>query len=227
MRARLGWEDDAFVCLHAGNMGGKQGLEHVIEAARFAQAAGERIVFAFMGDGNARPALQRLAARYGLRNVRFLPLAAEADVPLIIAAADALLVHQRASVVEMALPSKLTAYFASGVPVIAAAATGSETWREVVRSSGGIVCAPEDPAALLASIRRLAHDPGIRAYVSECALHWARTELSQERALRAYEQFVASVLAAGGVSFKLRVPGFKKQMASGTGNAKDGSEWVA
>ena len=37
MRAELGWPDDAMVCLHAGNMGYKQGLENVIEAARLAQ----------------------------------------------------------------------------------------------------------------------------------------------------------------------------------------------
>ena len=48
MRGELGWPDDRVVCLHAGNMGYKQGLENVIEAARLAQQAGGSMLFVLM-----------------------------------------------------------------------------------------------------------------------------------------------------------------------------------
>ena len=144
MRAELGWPDDAVVCLHAGNMGYKQGLDNVVEAARLAQRAapGARspLLFVLMGDGNQRNSIARLAAKYALTNVRILPLQPAETFASVLAAADILLINQRGSVDDMSLPSKLTSYFASGRPVVAAAAAHSETARELAlerRRTGG------------------------------------------------------------------------------------------
>ena len=196
VRATLGWADDRIVCLHAGNMGAKQGLEHVVEAARLAIGRDPRLLFVLMGDGGQRPALEALAA--GLPNVRFLPLQPASAVADVLAAADVLLVNQRGSVRDMALPSKLTSYFAAGRPVVAAVAPGSETAHEVEWSGGGIVCPPDDPGALLEAICRVAGDPGLAAHLAKSAQAFARDTLSREAALRGYEQLVAAVLAEHG-----------------------------
>jgi glycosyltransferase involved in cell wall biosynthesis len=196
MRAWLGLPGSALVCLHAGNMGHKQGLENVIECARLAAATAPSMLFAFVGDGNQRARLEALAERHRLTNVRFLPLQPEQVFPSVLAAADILLVNQRGSVAEMALPSKLTSYYAAGRPVVAAVAAGSETAREIAWSSGGIVAAPDNPAALLAALLRVANDAGLRAHLAESAGRWAATVLSEDAALRSYEQLLASVLAA-------------------------------
>ena len=74
-------------------------------------------------------------------------------------ASDVLLVNQRASVTNMSLPSKLTSYFASGRPVIAAASADSETASEIEASGAGIVVPPADPAALRGAILALKNDP--------------------------------------------------------------------
>jgi glycosyltransferase involved in cell wall biosynthesis len=198
MRAWLGWPEDAFVCLHAGNMGHKQGLENVIECARIAAAKDARLLFALMGDGNQRGALEALAARYALPNLRFLPLQGADIYASVLRAADVLLVNQRAAVRDMSLPSKLTSYFAAGRPMVAAAAGDSETAREVSDSSGGFVAAPDDPRALLAAIERVAADAGLAAYLGKRGQAWAREVLSEAAALRSYEQLLAAVLNAGG-----------------------------
>ena len=65
-----------------------------------------------MGDGNQRAHLRELAG--GLPNLDFLPPADDADFPDVLAAADVLAVTQRASVLDMSVPSKLTSYFAAG-----------------------------------------------------------------------------------------------------------------
>lgn len=193
VRSELGWASGRVVCLHAGNMGAKQGLEHVIDAARLAAIEAPALLFVLMGDGGQRPALEARAA--GLPNVRFLALQPAQAVGDVLAAADVLLVNQRGSVRDMALPSKLTAYFAAGRPVVAAVAAGSETATETEWSGGGIVCAPDDPRALLAAIQRVAMDPGLAAHLAESGRAYARDVLSREAALRGYEQLLAAVLA--------------------------------
>ncbi|MEU2718540.1 glycosyltransferase [Streptomyces sp. NPDC007205] len=152
-RARLGWQEDRTVVLHAGNMGLKQGLEVLVEAAR--QAPEVQVVL--MGEGNQREALRALGA--GLSNLSFLPPAEEADFPDVLAAADVLVVTQRASVLDMSVPSKLTSYFAAGRPVVASVAGGGGTAHEVHRSQAGIVVPPEDVAAVLTAVRNLADNP--------------------------------------------------------------------
>jgi colanic acid biosynthesis glycosyl transferase WcaI len=196
MREWLGLPQEATVCLHAGSMGWKQGLENVIACARLAETSAPQIVFAFVGDGNQRSSLEAMARRHGLTNVRFLPLQPEQLFPSVLAAADVLLINQRGSVTDMSLPSKLTSYFASGRPVVAAAAKSSETAREVSWSSGGLVVAPDDPGALLEALLRLENDPGLRAHLVDSARTWAADVLSEEAALRSYEQLVAAVLAS-------------------------------
>ncbi len=197
MRAELGWRDDAVVCLHAGNMGYKQGLENVVEAARLAQRARSPLLFALMGDGNQRNAIARLVAKYALTNVRIVPLQPAETFASVLAAADMLLINQRGSVDDMSLPSKLTSYFASGRPVVAAAAAHSETARELAWSGGGLVVHPDDPAELLEALVRVSNDPGLRAHMAQSAWKWSAERLTEEAALRGYEQMLASVLAAG------------------------------
>jgi glycosyltransferase involved in cell wall biosynthesis len=197
VRAQLDWPEVAVVCLHAGNMGYKQGLESVVEAARLSQQARSPLLFVLIGDGNQRTALARLAAKYALTNVRFLPLQPAATFSSVLAAADILLVNQRGSVDDMSLPSKLTSYVASGRPIVVAAAAHSETAREVSWSSSGLVVRPDDPRALIDGLVRVAGDAGLRVHMAESARTWAAGTLSEEVALRGYEQLLASVLASG------------------------------
>ena len=51
-RRRFGWPDDRKVVLHAGNMGLKQGLEQVVDAARLAAARDEPVRFVLAGGGS-------------------------------------------------------------------------------------------------------------------------------------------------------------------------------
>ncbi len=152
-RARLGWPEDRTVVLHSGNMGLKQGLEVLVDTARH----DPELLVVLMGDGNQRAHLRTLAA--GLPNVEFLPPAEEADFPDVLAAADVLAVTQRASVLDMSVPSKLTSYFVAGRPVVASVAAGGGTAEEVRRSGAGRVVPPEDPAELAGAVHALAADP--------------------------------------------------------------------
>ena len=159
VRSQFDWPEDAIVCLHAGNMGSKQGLSNIIECARLTVQDDPRYLFVLMGDGNQRPLLIDLAERYRLPNVRFLPIQPAERFSCVLAAADLLLVNQRASVINMSLPSRLTSYFSSGRPVVAAVASESETASEIRSNDTGVLVPPDRPELLLQALRDLVADP--------------------------------------------------------------------
>lgn len=160
VRRRLGWGDDEVVALHAGNMGLKQGLDSVIEAARLAAIHAPHVRFVLMGDGSQRRVLEERGA--DVPAITFLPPTSERYFPEVLAAADVLLVTERASAIDMSLPSKLTSYFLAGVPVLAAVPGGGGTAHEVSCSGAGAVVAPDDANALLAGVLTLAQDDAQR-----------------------------------------------------------------
>ena len=192
-RARLGWED-RFVAIHTGSMGFKQGLEHVIAAAELARDRPE-LLFVLQGDGNQRASLEAETRRLGLENVSFLPLASEAEFPAILRAADAALLNQRPSVLNMSLPAKLASYFAAELPVVAAVAAGDETAREVELAGGGVVVRPGKPQDLVAALERLRTDPERAAALGRAGAEYAEHFLTLEAAVAEFERFLQCCLA--------------------------------
>ncbi|MFE6664621.1 glycosyltransferase [Streptomyces sp. NPDC057697] len=188
-RARLGWSEGTPVVLHSGNMGLKQGLEVLVDAARL--APGIRVVL--MGDGNQREALLERAA--GLRNLDILPPAGADEFTDVLAAADVLAVTQRASVLDMSVPSKLTSYFVSGRPVVASVAEGGGTAQEVQRSGAGLLVAPEDPAALLSAVRKLVEAPAGADALGANGPQYVARHLSREAGLARFDALLTEVLA--------------------------------
>jgi colanic acid biosynthesis glycosyl transferase WcaI len=183
-RARLGWRPDETIVLHTGNMGLKQDLENVIAAARLADERGTNDVrFVLMGDGSQRKALQRAAE--GIRAVEFLPLAPSEEYADILAAADILLVNERASSVDMSLPSKLTSYLRAGRPVISASPAAGGTAAEVKRSGGGLVVEPGQPHLLLDTVEMLTADPKSANLMGRLGRSYAVENLDARRALMA------------------------------------------
>jgi colanic acid biosynthesis glycosyl transferase WcaI len=195
-RARFGWGDNEFICLHGGNMGQKQGLDNLLDTAELLHDGELRI--ALVGDGNDRPRLETEAHRRTLSNVEFIGLQEPGKWEAALQAADVLLVNQRASVTDMSLPSKLTSYFAAGRPVIAAASLESETAEEMEAAGAGPVVAPGDPAALRDAIFDLRGDSARAAQLAASARTYAETTLSADGALAGYDAFVARLVADGG-----------------------------
>jgi colanic acid biosynthesis glycosyl transferase WcaI len=152
-RKRYGLENK-FLITHSGNMGVKQGLDVIVDAAALNRSDGS-IEFLLVGDGAACARIKRRVAELALRNVRFLPLFEAEEFRGLLAASDVCLLTQQKSVSETAFPSKVVTYLAAGRPVIASVNPNCEIAHTIRESGAGCVVGAEDPPALLAAILEL------------------------------------------------------------------------
>ncbi|MDF0532148.1 WcaI family glycosyltransferase [Tsukamurella sp. 8F] len=192
MRRRHGWSDGETVVLHAGNMGLKQGLESVVDAARLV-GSDDRIRFVLLGDGNRRRVLEEAGRDVGA--LQFLRPVDDDEFPVILAAADVLLINERPEVGDMALPSKLTSYAAAGRPVLAATRVDSVTAHEIRSAGLGSVIAPGDPALLARSAAELAADPARVDAFGAAGRRYAREVLAEAVAIDHYEDWCVELTA--------------------------------
>jgi colanic acid biosynthesis glycosyl transferase WcaI len=71
-RARNGFAKDDFLAVYSGNLGVKQGLDVLVEAAR--QIGDPKVRIVICGEGAQRDHLAELIRRHALTNVTMLPL---------------------------------------------------------------------------------------------------------------------------------------------------------
>ena len=202
-RARLGWPANCAIVLHAGNMGLKQGLDQVVEAARRADALETQVMFVLMGEGSQRLALKDRAR--DIKRLRFLPFQPEGEVPNVLAAADILLVSERPTVIDMSLPSKLTAYFSAGRPIVAAVPPHGSTAREVLRSGAGIIVPISDANALNGAVARLQQDVELAGGLGAAGRRYADSALDLASARVRMEGLVEQTLR-GARHLRVRPP---------------------
>ena len=183
-----GWGADEVVVLHAGNMGYKQGLENVVAAAALAARSNSRARFVLLGDGNQRADLEDMAA--DVPPLEFLAPVKEEEFPAALGAADVLLVNERRGVAQMSVPSKLTSYFNSGKPILAAVDATGFTASELAASGAG-VCVPADrPDLLLSEAIRLGTDRELGRQLGYAGQRYCDELLSQVAALDRYEEWI-------------------------------------
>ncbi len=153
LRAQWGLAPDDKLVLYSGNIGQKQGLEIVLDAAS-ALADQPKVKFVIIGNGAYRETLAAEAAASGLTNVEFKPLQAWELVPQILVMADVHLVVQKKGVADAVLPSKLTNILAAGGYALVTAEHGTELAELALRYPGIYHCVePEDNKAFINGLR--------------------------------------------------------------------------
>lgn len=147
-REQLGIRPTDFVVHYCGNVGRKQGLAVLLDAA--VRLAGcDDVKFVIAGEG---PAKSELVARYGhLRNVRFLPFQPHDRFSEFLGLADLHALPQEEGTADLVLPSKLGGMLASGKPIVVM--TGPDTELGDFLRDTAMLVPPGDSASLAEAIR--------------------------------------------------------------------------
>ncbi|MCC4249427.1 glycosyltransferase [Microbacterium testaceum] len=195
VRAAYGWSDDDVVVVHTGNMGVKQGLHHVVDAGRSAHEKGESVRFVLVGNGAQRDDLvDRINSQPTTTTI--LPPLDDRAFADILQSADVLLVNELPGVAEMCVPSKLTSYFASGRPVLAATDELGITAQEVRNAEAGLTVPPGDATALLEGAKALVGDRDEARRLGENGKRYKETVLDETFALDRFASLLADLTAA-------------------------------
>ena len=171
------------VILYSGNMGEKQGLEIVIEAARILDNEDPNILFIMCGAGAARDRFAEMAK--GMKNIRFIPVQPLKRFNELLNSADIHLLPQKNDAKDLFMPSKLTGILACGGIVIASAKKGTEL-SKVVLQAGGVVCPPGDGSKMAKAIKNIAYNQLLQSKMRVKARNYAESNLSKDMILNKF-----------------------------------------
>lgn len=180
------------IILYSGNLGEKQGLEIIIEAATYFNDRTD-VHFVICGSGGARNRLVSLAEQAALKQIRFYPLQPYEKLSDLLAAADVHLVLQKKSAADLVMPSKLTGILAAGGCSLVSAIPGTSLHEVVADHQLGLLIEPESADALVRGIQQaLAVDLTV---FRENARRYAEQFLGKEQVLREFEGTLKKLIA--------------------------------
>jgi putative colanic acid biosynthesis glycosyltransferase WcaI len=172
-RLRLGVPVDGLVVVHIGNIGSGQDVPTLVRAARrIADQEAVQVRFVLVGEGSQREGLQLATA--DLPAVRFRDPVTASEYPLLLAAADVLVVTERSGHPDRTLPSRLQSYLRAGRPIVAAVNADGDADRLLQSVGGAAVTVPAGDDGMLASVLiRLRNDGRERIRLADCARDYA------------------------------------------------------
>jgi colanic acid biosynthesis glycosyl transferase WcaI len=154
-REKQGFAPDEFLAIYAGNLGVKQGLYVLLDAAELLEK-GIRIVLC--GDGADRAAIEKSLQDRHLTNVTMLPLHFGRDYQELLVDADVSLITQQSGSGNAFFPSKLLVTLAHSSPVVTVADEEGALARVVAQGGFGRNILPGKPNELANALRDLAQD---------------------------------------------------------------------
>ena len=136
-----------------------------------------------VGDGAMREALAAQIRARGLTNIEIIHPLAPADVPMVQAAADMLLMSLAPGVALGSTPSKLIYYLFSERPIIGSVEPGSPSDRLIADAGCGRVVRSGNAGQLASCLEELADDPAERVTLGRNAKRYADAHYGRANAL--------------------------------------------
>lgn len=143
-KKKFGVEPTTPVVSYSGNLGVKQGLESVLDAA-CELSIDHPVRFVICGDGAIKEKLQETITTMDLRNVLLLNVLSNEDYQALLADSDICLVTLKPGTGASFLPSKLLNILVAGKPIITNADPGSALYQAVSDGGFGVTCADGGP----------------------------------------------------------------------------------
>ncbi|MGF1451697.1 MAG: WcaI family glycosyltransferase [Opitutales bacterium] len=157
-RRRHNIDEDTFVALYSGNLGQKQGLDILTDAASLL-ASEEKILIVICGEGAKKQDLLKSASDRKLSNVLFLPLQPKAHFWEMLVDCDTTLVTQQANSGAAFFPSKLLTILSLKRPAVTVADHQSALYLALAEGEFGQNVLPGDAEALAKILKELKANP--------------------------------------------------------------------
>jgi colanic acid biosynthesis glycosyl transferase WcaI len=154
-RALNGFDPETFLVVYSGNLGVKQGLQHLILAMR--SVANPAIQLVICGEGAEKKRLLESAA--GLQNVWFKGVQDPMEYKEMVMDSDLMVVSLASGTGSSFFPSKLLSACAAGKPVLAICDSDSELATVVETNRCGVVVLPADTEGVARRLEDLSRDP--------------------------------------------------------------------
>ncbi|MDI6757653.1 MAG: WcaI family glycosyltransferase [Endomicrobiia bacterium] len=179
-----------FLALYSGNIGIKQGLDVIVEAARILKDDRD-ILFIVAGDGAYKKTLLEKHKALHLENIVFLDVRPSEELPLMLSAADICLIPQRQSVTDIVMPSKLLAIMACERPAVATAPAGSELYDVIAAAKCGITVEPGDGRGVAAAINTFHKDKSFAERCGKSGRAYATKHFAKTAVLSKFEELLS------------------------------------
>lgn len=196
IRQRLGL-GEAFVVCYAGNHGRCHDFATPLAALRQQAAEGDRTLhWLFIGDGEQRQYLRSNVPAELRSVVHFLPPQARQELRAVLTAGSVGLVTLKAELSGLIAPSKVYGLLAAGCPIVYVGPKRGRIPELLAAEPVGVAVENDDPAGLLAALRRLQADPPRRAAMAERGRQLATARYDRVRITRAHAALLQEVAAA-------------------------------
>ena len=189
-RTREGHEDGTVLFVSVARMTPPKDPFSLIQAFSIASSRNNRLRLLLVGDGPLRPELEARVRALGLEEkVRFLGV--RADVPEVLAAADAFVLSSRWE----GNPLSVMEAMAAGKPVIATTVGGVP---ELVQDRvSGVLVPPENVEALAEAMLKLAGDADLRRQLGQEAFRQAKERFDVSVMVQRYGTLYERLLGKG------------------------------
>jgi colanic acid biosynthesis glycosyl transferase WcaI len=157
-RASRDIDESKMVVSYSGNMGVKQGLNLVVQAAAALKDTHPEILFVLTGDGADRASLVQQVEQMKLKNIHMEGVLSEEDHTALLVDSEVCLITQLPGTAASFLPSKLLKILALQRPVVANADVQTPLHTAITEAGFGVAVSPNDPSELAEAIVNLLAD---------------------------------------------------------------------
>ena len=185
VRQFLDLPQDKFLVIYTGSIAQKQNLMNLLNAARILREENSIHVVVF-GHGNSESDLKDHSQN--LLNFEVRPSVSLDIYHSLLQSADLLVLNERSSQIEMALPSKIVSYFESGTPVVAAVPVGGASYEILANHS--FVVDSDNPKLLAQMILAAKDNPAQSKAFARAALEYYRENLTFSAGREKYLEWV-------------------------------------
>ena len=195
-RQRWGLSETIQVVLYSGNLGKKQGLDILIQAAKLL-ADEQDVLFLILGDGVERLKLMDQTQQLKLGNIRFDSLQSYDDLPALMALADVHLVVQKRNVADAVLPSKLTTILSAGGYALITAEAETELGLLCEQFPGiAVRVEPESLEEFVTALRQMLIATRVNRQEFNCiARQYAVEHLHKQNVLQKFEEMLVDLIS--------------------------------